>query len=248
MKSAKLCAALLLASCAVFAQHEADPDEGQRLFRANCVVCHGPEGRSLGGVDLLRGKFKHVGSDADLVKAIRSGVPGTAMEASTLTEPQMNDLVAFLKASAAAPPLAEVKIGDAARGRAIFEGKGGCTSCHRVNGSGSRFGPDLSDIGALRQAAQIERSLLDPDAEILPVNRVFQVTPRAGASMAGRVLNQDTFVLQVMDSKERLLTFDKAALKEWTVLTKSPMPSAKGKLTADEIADLVGYLSALKGN
>lgn len=39
--------------------------------------------------------------------------------------------------------------GDAARGKAVFEGsKANCLSCHRVNGAGSRFAPDLSAIGA----------------------------------------------------------------------------------------------------
>ena len=39
--------------------------------------------------------------------------------------------------------------GDAVRGKAIFESsKGNCLSCHRVNGNGSRFGPDLSAISA----------------------------------------------------------------------------------------------------
>jgi mono/diheme cytochrome c family protein len=38
--------------------------------------------------------------------------------------------------------------GDVVRGKAVFEGKGNCQSCHRVNGVGSLFGPDLSTIGA----------------------------------------------------------------------------------------------------
>src|SRR5437762_11153858 len=39
--------------------------------------------------------------------------------------------------------------GDAIRGKAIFESsKSNCLSCHRVNGTGSLFGPDLSAIGA----------------------------------------------------------------------------------------------------
>ena len=40
--------------------------------------------------------------------------------------------------------------GDPAKGKVIFEGKGTCSSCHRINGSGSHFGPDLSEIGARR--------------------------------------------------------------------------------------------------
>jgi len=39
--------------------------------------------------------------------------------------------------------------GDAVRGKTIFESsKANCLSCHRVNGNGSRFGPDLSAISA----------------------------------------------------------------------------------------------------
>jgi mono/diheme cytochrome c family protein len=39
--------------------------------------------------------------------------------------------------------------GDAVRGKAIFtSSKANCQSCHRVQGTGSLFGPDLSAIGA----------------------------------------------------------------------------------------------------
>ena len=45
-------------------------------------------------------------------------------------------------------PNIDLPAGDAARGKAIFESsKGNCLSCHRVSGTGSRFGPDLSTIG-----------------------------------------------------------------------------------------------------
>src|SRR5215468_270531 len=45
-------------------------------------------------------------------------------------------------------PAINLPPGDAVRGKAIFEGKGNCQSCHRVAGVGSVFGPDLSTIGA----------------------------------------------------------------------------------------------------
>jgi mono/diheme cytochrome c family protein len=39
--------------------------------------------------------------------------------------------------------------GDATRGKAIFSSsKANCQSCHRIQGTGSLFGPDLSAIGA----------------------------------------------------------------------------------------------------
>ena len=50
-----------------------------------------------------------------------------------------------------------MRVGDAARGRAIFEGKGTCSTCHRVNGRGPRAAPDLSDIGVARTPAALER-------------------------------------------------------------------------------------------
>ena len=53
-----------------------------------------------------------------------------------------------LYAQAQAPDIT-LPPGDAVRGKAIFEGsKGNCQSCHRVNGVGSLFGPDLSTIAA----------------------------------------------------------------------------------------------------
>lgn len=49
-----------------------------------------------------------------------------------------------------APDIA-LPAGDATRGKAIFESsKANCQSCHRVNGVGSLFGPDLSAVGAPR--------------------------------------------------------------------------------------------------
>jgi mono/diheme cytochrome c family protein len=86
------------------------------------------------------------------------------------------------------PPDATLPAGDAARGKAIFESsKGNCRSCHRVNGTGSLYGPDLSAIGAPPRAAgptggrggqapaapptgptpqQLAQSILDPNAVI----------------------------------------------------------------------------------
>ncbi len=91
--------------------------------------------------------------------------------------------------------------GDAARGKAVFEGKGQCATCHRVNGNGSRTGPDLTDIGNLRKPDQLEQSILDPDAEIDRQNRTYRVVTRAGETITGHLLNLDAFSVQLLDSK-----------------------------------------------
>ena len=135
--------------------------------------------------------------------------------------------------------------GDAANGKLIFEGKGNCTGCHRIKGNGSHFGPDLSEAGA-RNPAQLETSIVDPDAEIAAANRVVRVVLKNGAATVGRLLNEDTFSVQLIDKSERLLSFQKADLKEYAFETKSPMPSFKDKLSAQEVADVVAYLGSLK--
>jgi cytochrome c oxidase cbb3-type subunit 3 len=135
--------------------------------------------------------------------------------------------------------------GDPANGKVIFEGKGACTNCHRIKGNGSHFGPDLSEVGG-RSPEQLETSILDPDAEIAPANRIIRVVLKNGTTTVGRLLNEDTFSLQMIDKTERLLSFQKADLREYAFETKSPMPSFRDKLTAQEVADLVAYLSTFK--
>jgi hypothetical protein len=65
--------------------------------------------------------------------------------------------------------------------------------------------------------------------------------------VAGRRLNEDTYSLQIIDESGRLLTLLKADLTDVQVLTTSLMPSVQGKLSSDELADLIAYLLSLKG-
>lgn len=223
-----------------------DVEDGRRLYLANCAICHGAEGDSVPGVDFTHGKFRRATTDDGLVDVIRVGIPGTAMPPHNLYNFQLSLLVTYLRFMASTAR-STTGTGDALRGKAVFEGKGGCMECHRVNGSGSRVGPDLSDIGALRRALELERSILDPDAEILPQNRYVRVMTRDGASASGRLLNQDGFLVQLLDSKERLVSFSRSNLTEFAIVDKSPMPSYRGKLSTQELADLVSYLASLKG-
>jgi putative heme-binding domain-containing protein len=157
--------------------------------------------------------------------------------------------------------------GDPIRGKAIFEGKGACLTCHRVNGNGSRMGPDLSEMGVPRRgggpgpqietaaagnAAALERAILDPDAEVAPANRFVRVVTKDGTTITGRLLNHDNFTVQFIEAppgapQGKLRSFVKADLREFTLITKSQMPSYRGQLSAQEVGDLVSYLMSLKG-
>ena len=138
--------------------------------------------------------------------------------------------------------------GNAARGELIFEGKGACLSCHRVAGEGSRLGPNLTELAKLnRTSEELEKSLLEPNAEIDPQNRFYRVVTPDGTTITGRLLNHDTFSVQLIDSKEQLRAFQKSELREYGFVKSSLMPSYRGKLTSDELKDLIAYLSSLKG-
>jgi quinoprotein glucose dehydrogenase len=159
----------------------------------------------------------------------------------------MRALAALLGAFTATTLWAQQPGPDEARGAAIFAGKGACQSCHRVRDTGSRLGPDLTDIGAVRSADHLQTSLLDPDAEILPENRFYRVVTRDGTVITGRLLNLDTFQVLMMDSKEQLRSIDRSGLREHGFIKASPMPSYRNMLSPAELADVIAYLGTLKG-
>jgi len=223
-----------------------DIETGSRLYAAQCALCHGPNGDMVTGVDLRRGQFRRAQSDEELARVIRSGVPEAGMPAFALQTPEVDGLVAFIRVGFGLN--AAVKLGDARRGLTLFEGKGGCGACHRVNQKGSRVAPDLSDIGANRSPAALQRSLVDPTSAMMPINRPVRAVTRDGRTIRGRRLNEDTHTVQLIDGQERLVSLTKSDLREYEVGTASPMPSFAKTLSADEIADLVAYLMSLRGS
>ncbi len=216
---------------------------GEALYLANCVECHGVEGDAVTDVDLGHGRFRRATTDPELVGIVLRGIPGTGMPPSTFSEAEAAAIVRFLRAKA---NRAAASAGNAANGQAIFVGKGKCTTCHRVGGVGARTGPDLSDVGRLRHSTDIERSILEPDFYVNPSNRTVRLVTRDGATVTGRLLNHDTFTVQVLDAKEQLQSLQRTNLREFTFLDKSPMPAYSGKLSSAEVTDLVSYLVSLR--
>ncbi len=248
--------ALLCATAAVIAaglaarasaQHATafDIEDGKRVFQSSCANCHGPDGNLIAGIDFGRGVFRRKFTNDELAATIIGGIPNTPMPPNPgMSQEQALRIVDYLHSMSegrAAPAN-----GDARRGRTIFEGKGQCTDCHAVHGAGSRVGPDLTRIGALRRTAEIERSLLEPKAEVQAENRFYKVTPKNGKPVTGRLLNRDTFTVQLLDTDEHLRSFRIADLSQHG-FDETPMPAASKKLNSQQIADVVTYLSSLRG-
>ena len=229
------------------AQHATafDVQDGRRVYEGLCAACHGPDGNLIAGIDFSRGVFRRTFSDDELAATIMAGIPNTPMPPNpTMRRDEASRVVEYLRSMSEGR---ETKTdGDARRGRTLFEGKGECRDCHAVSGEGSRVGPDLTRIGLVRRAGEIERSLLDPKAEVQAENRFYKVTPKGGKPVVGRLLNRDTYTVQLIDLDERLRSFRIADLAEHG-FDDTPMPSAREKLSTQEIGDVVSYLSSLRG-
>jgi putative heme-binding domain-containing protein len=219
-------------------------EAGSRLYTAECALCHGPNGDGVDAVDLRTGRFRRVRSDDDLKRVVREGVSSGRMPGFDFAQAELDGLVAFIRAGFD-PSGVAVRVGDAERGQALFVGEGGCARCHRVNGRGPRTAPDLSDIGAVRTPAALQRTLLDPDAALLPINRPVRAVTADGREVRGRRLNEDTYTVQLIDTNEQLVSLTKADLETYEVGRTATMRPTT--LDADQVADLIGYLLTLQG-
>jgi putative heme-binding domain-containing protein len=223
-----------------------DIETGSRLYAGQCAQCHGPNGDTVSGINLRRGQFRRPMTDESLRRTIATGVPGTGMPPFNFQPAELDGLVAFIRADFDVGGTA-AKVGDAAHGQELFGGKGGCATCHRVNGKGPRVAPDLSDIGMLRSPAQFYRSLTEPAKQMMPLNRPVRIVTRDGRTIRGRRLNEDTYTVQLIDDQERLVSLDKTDIRELELAKTSPMPPATNMLSNDELADVIGYLVSLRG-
>ena len=154
--------------------------------------------------------------------------------------------VCVVMLAALALPLVAQPGGDAASGRRLVESSQ-CLDCHRIGETGSRLGPDLSDIGSRRSTDVLRRAIVAPDDDVVPEHRFVRLVTKDGTVVAGRLLNQDAFSIQLINAGEQLKSYLKSNLREHTILEKGLMPSFESKLTAQQVADIVSYLATLKG-
>ncbi len=224
----------------------ADIEHGARLYAENCDRCHGADGNGVSGVSLRSGKFRNATTDQQLRGVITNGFPTAGMPPFKLDATDLTGVVAYLR-NMNTVDRGSLKPGNPAHGQNIVETKGACLSCHRISNKGGRKAPDLSDIGANRSAGSLERSLTDPSSQMWPINRPVHVVTKDGKAINGRRLNEDTYTVQLADDEGRLISLNKSDLREFTVSTRSTMPSYKQELTPDELADVVTYLLSLKG-
>ena len=135
--------------------------------------------------------------------------------------------------------------GDAAAGRQFFFGKGQCASCHLVQGEGSAIGPDLSDIALTLTVDEIRDALLKPDARIAPGYGVVSVRLRDGRTLRGFARSRSSFDLALQDLTGAFHTLSLDDVASITDEKTSHMAAVKA--SADELRDVIAYLSRMTG-
>ena len=223
----------------------ADVEAGGRIYRSHCTECHGRTGTGGRGPDLTTGRFRHGGSDSDLLRTIMKGIPGTEMPGVYMEDQQVWQIVSFVR-SLSAQSSVQPTAGNVGEGEKLARGKGSGLSCHMVQGRGGRGGPDLSDVGGRRSLHFLRDALLDPDNEVDPAWWSYAAIPRSGNRVSGFKLNEDTWSFQMLDESGNLRSFAKSELAKIDVSRKSTMPAAGRQFSPADIDNLVAWLSQLR--
>ncbi len=220
----------------------ADIAAGEKTFRSHCAACHGYDGSGGRGPNLAAGRYYHGSTDEDLFNNISNGIEGTEMPGIFYSADRVWQIVAYVRSLSAG---SERPPGDPGHGGALFAAKG-CAQCHRVGGNGGDTGPDLTQIGASRSAAYLRESIVAPDAEV--PRRYWRVTFKdsQGRKVHGFLVNEDTYTVQLIDMRGQLHSFDRAALKDFAIDERSPMPSYRDTLSPADLNDLVAYLWSMR--
>ena len=191
---------------------------------------------------------------------IDGSIPGPARAAviakgSAITDPLRRDLFErFLPESQRRqvlgpdpqPAAVLARKGDAARGKALFATV--CVACHRAEGAGIDFGPDLSHIGTKWKPAQMIEQILAPSKIIEPQWKLTTVELKNGESKTGfPAVESAAAELSLKQAGGILEKIPKTEIVKTSTAPVSAMPEGLlQSLTAQEAADLLQYLDSLK--
>lgn len=216
---------------------------GRALFANRCAECHGADGKGYSGPDLTV-LWAEGATDGRVFRTIRDGVSGSIMPSSSAPEQELWAIVAYVK-SISTVAEAETDVGDAERGREVFEAR--CSRCHRTGGEGGSLGPDLSLIGRVRTREALMRSIREPGASVARGFRPVTVVTSEGEEIRGNVKSEDAFSIQIMDVDQELRGFRKSDLAEIRREEGSLMPPFnESRLPQAQLDDVVRYLGTLR--
>ena len=141
--------------------------------------------------------------------------------------------------------------GDPAKGRALFFDLQGlaCVKCHAVGAEGGKVGPDLTDVGAKYPKEELITAILQPSAKISSGYESVVVLTLDGAVINGILKAETDALVELEDGEGRRLTIKKEEIELVQRSEVSLMPSGLADgLTPRDFADLIEYLSGLRGH
>lgn len=224
-----------------------DLEKGQQLFLGQCARCHGSKGEGGRGAVLAQPRLRRAPDDQALFLVIRDGIKGTEMPAGYAVDTlETWQLAAYVRTLGR---VAQENVpGDAKRGRDLYLNKARCSQCHMAGGQGGSLGPELTEIGARRNATHLRATLLNPESTLPEGFLEVELTTKDNRHITGIRLNEDTFSIQVRDLTGGLHSFLKDDLKDLRKEPgKTPMPNFRTTLSASEVDDMVAYLVSLRG-
>jgi cytochrome c oxidase cbb3-type subunit 3 len=218
-----------------------DSSKGKNIFEAKCATCHGLDG--LGGEhapDIIRRPAVKALSDQALLDLIHDGIQEEGMPSfPSLGQEGGQALVAymrFLQGKSAGDSAA----GDPVRGKELFFGKGGCSTCHQIGSRGLFAAGDLAGFARDHPGNEIRDAILRPNGE---QQETATAVGRDGRKFSGTIRNEDNASLQLQDGDGRFYLLMKSRLVSVQRKSGESMPvDYAHRLSGTKLDDLVSYI------
>jgi putative heme-binding domain-containing protein len=130
----------------------------------------------------------------------------------------------------------------------FFETSGiSCKNCHRIDKEGKEIGPDLTLIAKKNDRAQLLESILEPSKRIDPKYVTYLAEAKDGRQAVGILVKKDAEEVVLKDAQDKLVQLPAKELERIVPQSQSLMPDLLVRdMTAQQVADLLAYLSTLK--
>ncbi len=135
--------------------------------------------------------------------------------------------------------------GSANNGKAIFNRI--CVACHRIDGQGVDYGPDLSKVAGRLSTQDIVESIMDPNAKVDPKYTTTNVDTKDGETYTGFAISETdgALTLRIAGGKDVTLKTTEIGRRENLKVSSMPEGLAAG-MSATEFLDVVSYLAERK--
>ncbi len=142
--------------------------------------------------------------------------------------------------------LTELPEGDIRHGHEVFMSKkAACNTCHKLGYGGGRLGPDLTNIGRVRNRRDIVEALIFPNASIVRGYEPISAELHDGRVISGIVASESADEIVVAIDALKISHLARSGIAQIIPSNVSPMPNGLATLlTQQEIADLVAFLQS----